>query len=647
MPDRKSELGGVLESRFSTWKDDRVEIETQWLKNYRAFRRQYETSDLEKIAPERSHTYLGLTRVKTLTAYSHEIAIFFRGKEKHWEVAPTPVPDAPEGVDPVEAAKNMERVIADQLREANYPTKMRSSLYEQTLYGSGAIKAGTTDIKRKKRFVKNVDGEFELKISDDKVVRPTIDHAPIFTLFPDSSAESMEDAQGVYQRHVLTRAQLKDLDDSGAFDEGTLDAVFAKYPDGNHEALGFETELRAIAKQGPISAEQPGKYDLLEYWGDYEDYAIKEILDELYPGKGTDMTPLVNIWVLGDEVLAVKFIKSFDRTLPFFIFPYEKLPQQIWGVGVPEMMESSQGEINRSARILSDNSSFSALPQVEVNDSLIDPGDDGLLRPGKRWSRRGGDGSVPLLRVYDMPNIIGPMMNVVALYKQLADDETGLPSVLQGSTTSGGSSATRSASGLSQLIGQAKLVGQSAIKNVDDLGVKPVMQMLYHFNMMWHEDETIKGDMNVAALGSSILEADETEAGQLINFANITQNPVDVALTKREKLIATIADRLHIPEGIVKDALELQEDEKARAENDISPQLAQAELEEINSKIRLNDANAERALTGAEADIELMRQKGIALSADLSAKAADIEAGIIPTGRSDGSNRDGIKSNNE
>ena len=89
-------------------------------------------------------------------------------------------------------------------------------------------------------------------------------------------------------------------------------------------------------------------------------------------------------------------------------------------------------------------------------------------------------------------------------FRQLADESTGIPSYSHGQT--GIQSTTRTASGMSMLMGAAALNIKTVIKNIDDYLLRPLGETLFHWNMQFNKDiPEIQGDLDVKARGTSSL----------------------------------------------------------------------------------------------------------------------------------------------
>jgi len=104
------------------------------------------------------------------------------------------------------------------------------------------------------------------------------------------------------------------------------------------------------------------------------------------------------------------------------------------------------------------------------------------------------------------------------------------------------------------LMGQANGNLKSVVSNLDTFAIVPIIQGLFDWNMEWNDDESIKGDMKVQACGITALLAKEIQSQRLIQFAQITANPVDMQIVDRAELIREVAKSLDLDiDKLIKD----------------------------------------------------------------------------------------------
>jgi hypothetical protein len=138
-------------------------------------------------------------------------------------------------------------------------------------------------------------------------------------------------------------------------------------------------------------------------------------------------------------------------------------------------------------------------------------------------------------------------------FRQLADEQTGIPSYSHGQT--GVQSMTRTASGMSMLLGAASLNIKTVVKNLDDFLLKPLGEAYFQWNMQFMEGKLgIVGDLEVKAMGTNSLMQKEVRSQRLTTFLQTVQNPAIAPFVKISKLISELAYSLDLdPEEILND----------------------------------------------------------------------------------------------
>jgi len=138
-------------------------------------------------------------------------------------------------------------------------------------------------------------------------------------------------------------------------------------------------------------------------------------------------------------------------------------------------------------------------------------------------------------------------------FRQLADEQTGIPSYSHGQT--GVQSMTRTASGMSMLLGAASLNIKTVIKNLDDFLLKPLGEAYFQWNMQFFEGEVdVVGDLEVKATGTNSLMQKEVRSQRLTMFLQTAQNPTIAPFVKISKLVSELAYSLDLdPDEILND----------------------------------------------------------------------------------------------
>ena len=443
-------LGSDLYKQFTNWRDRKRKIEEQWLSNLRAYNSVYDATTKSNFDPNGSKQYIGITRMKTTAAYARLVDIFFPATgHKFWGVKPTPYPtlspeiweqselEDEETNEPLtaeealtEVTKRMQTRIHDQLVENNADTLIRSAIKDACTFGSGIIKAGMVRVERKKSWVEGVS-EWEM-VKEDHII-PGMSQPSPFDVYFDINANSVDSSIGSYERHILNKEEVRDLKDHAGFDEDVIDALVRDYPGGNHNREHHEIERQTLGNITHFG--NSGYYEVLEYWGYVDGQKLRDAGYKITE-EGLNKGYMANVWTSGHKVLKIQIDDSINRGKKYFVFPYEQIPNQLWGVGVPEIMMDSQDVLNAAFRRLLDDVAMTG-NQLEINVDRLDDRsvqNANKIKPWKIWYRSGGDEAYNAITVHKVPSIGGELIQIIEMVRNFIDDETNLPSLISGHT---------------------------------------------------------------------------------------------------------------------------------------------------------------------------------------------------------------------
>ena len=130
---------------------------------------------------------------------------FEKEERLSFEEGPSPIPEVPEISPAKEAARNMEKLIHDQIDESGGSTELRNAIFESTLFGTGIVKGPFNFNKTLHRWE---DGEGGSEYMPTSVRVPRIEFVSVWDFFPDPNATSIEECEYVVHRHKLNRSQL-------------------------------------------------------------------------------------------------------------------------------------------------------------------------------------------------------------------------------------------------------------------------------------------------------------------------------------------------------------------------------------------------------------------------------------------------------
>ena len=611
LDEANTSTAGLVKSKFEEAETGRYQHEQRWLKAYKNFRGIYDSTTQFRDS-EQSRVFIKITKTKVLAAYGQIIDVLFANKKFPIVVESTPVPegiaefahasstpqppqdtqgpDSPDGfqgdgmellpgaleatamenplgglaekyeganlqegpsrmgepqIAPArEAARLMQKHIHDQLHENNAVNVLRHSLFEGTLLGTGVIKGPLNESKTVHNWTE------DKKYDPYRRMFPRLESISCWDFYPDPGATSIDDCTYVIQRHRMNRQQLRALMDKPFFLPQAIAECLDLGP--NYDDKYFEDTIRHENLEAHSNKD---RFEILDYWG-MLDSKVAQDLDIPIPMDDLSEVP-VNLWVCGNMVLRAVLNPFTPYRLPYFTFPYEINPYQLFGIGVAENMEDAQLLINGHVRMAIDNLALSGNVVFDVDEASLVPGQNYDIFPGKVFRRQSGVTGTAINAI-KFPNTSAENIQMYQAARQLADEETGLPSIMHGQT--GVSGTGRTASGLSMLLGGANLSIKTVIKNVDDYLLKPLGESMFHWNMQFNDTTPeIIGDLEIKPQGTAAVMQKEVRSQRLTALLQTVANPMLAPFVKIPNLVRELAIAQDIdPDFLVNDVNDAQ-----------------------------------------------------------------------------------------
>lgn len=239
---------------------------------------------------------------------------------------------------------------------------------------------------------------------------------------------------------------------------------------------------------------------------------------------------------------------------PIYVTSYTKTNDGVAGFGIAQVLRPIERGFMGALRNTVVNSSFSSMPMGEVDYSRIQEYADtdsftpapGVMNP---VSPTLAGTSESAYKFHDMPNYTASFWQLAMSWQQLADQYSGLPAALSGQPV--GTGVNRTFRGISQLYSNALKGVQSAFTNVDTDVLEPLGKNFYIANMLYSDDDDVKGDSQVVSRGMSGLLQVELQKQSTLDLLqalapianNVPPGVMEYAIKK-----ATIA--LGIPENV-------------------------------------------------------------------------------------------------
>ena len=605
-------LAGYIRAKFEDAENGRYIYEQRWLQAYKNFRGIYDSTTTYRDS-ERSKVFIKITKTKVLAAYGQIVDILFANKKFPLVVESTPMPEGiaefahmrtpldetPQQTDPYgfpgdgrqlnpgaltasnghvlgsygkefgdmlvpgksklgepqfepakEQARRMEKCIHDQLLDTNGINVFRKAIFESALLGTGVVKGPFNFYKRVHKWERDEMGNREYMPYEKTV--PRIEAVSLWDFHPDPSATSIEDCEYVIERHRMNRQQLRSLIMRPYFDAAAIEECLAKGP--NYEDKYYEDTIREDETEPYY---QENRYEVLEYWGVLD----AKFAEEAGMAEAENMSEFdqlqVNVWVCGGMVIRCVVNPFTPARIPYHAFPFEINPYQIWGVGVAENMEDAQMLMNGHVRMAIDNLALAGNLVFDVDEASLVPGQNMDIFPGKIFRRQSGVTGTAINGL-KFPNTAPENIQMYQISRQLADEETGIPSIMHGQT--GVTGTGRTAAGLSMLMGGAGLSMKTVIKNIDDYLLKPIGEAYFQWNMQFNESaEDVEGDLEIKPRGVAAVMQKEVRTQPLTSLLQTVANPMLAPFVKLPNLMRELAIAQDIdPDSLVNDVNEAQ-----------------------------------------------------------------------------------------
>ena len=449
-------------------------------------------------------------------------------------------------VSPAEASsRRMEKLIHDQIEESNGSSEIRNALFESSLFGTGIVKGPFNFNKTLNKWEEDEEGNRTYNPLNVRV--PRIEFVSIWDFFPDPNATNINECEFVFHRHKMNRTKLRSLVNMPYFNRDAIREALSAGP--NYEEQDYESSLKDDSRAEAYGA---GQYEVIEYWGVMDAEYARQVGMEIDESVDDLDEVQINAWMCNGKLLRAVVNPFTPYRIPYHSFPYERNPYSFFGIGVAENMDDSQKIMNGHARMAIDNLALSGSLVFDVDETALVGGQNMEIYPGKIFRRQAG---VPGTAINGLkfPNTSTENMMMFDKFRQLADEQTGIPSYSHGMT--GVQSMTRTASGMSMLLGAASLNIKTVIKNLDDFLLKPLGESYFQWNMQFLDSKIdVQGDLEVKATGTSSLMQKEVRSQRLTTFLQTIQNPAVAPFIKVNKLISELAVSLELdPDELMND----------------------------------------------------------------------------------------------
>jgi hypothetical protein len=597
--------------------------------------------------PHRSTVFIGMTRQKTNAAEARVADILLPTDDRNWGIQPTPEPylthmtmnedpaiDQMTGqpvMDPKtgqpmrkkeiaravmdmarKKAEAMQTEIEDQLVECDYNSELRKVIHDAAVLGTGVLKGPIVTNRTRKAWQPYTDAGgqsvYQVEIVDE--LRPASFRVDPRNVWPDPGCgENIHDGKGIYERQKLTAKQVRDLVKQPGYMKEQIRKVLEEGPkkSATFQELKDE-EQRDLARD---------TYELWEYWGEVDHEDLEAAGVEV--GEKDELRAINACVVMINNTVVKAFMNPLDDgQMPYDFYVWEKVSSSCWGYGIPYLMRAQQKVLNAAWRQMMDNAGVSSGPQIVMNPNVIQPADkQWQLSSRKIWFATDDMDDVrKAFATFEFDSHQAELAGIIKMATELADQETGVPTIMQGEK----GAAPDTVGGMQMLMNSANVVLRRLVKQFDDMITKPHIRRYYDYNMLYNEDEEIKGDFTIDARGSSALMVRDIQNQAFLNLLAAAANPIFGMYIDPKKLFEKALQAQHVdPAEVFKSEQEIEQikemQKQAAAQQPPDPRIAaaqiraQSDMQRVQAQNQGDLAELQTRLQIKQADIAARREE--------------------------------------
>lgn len=584
--------------------------------------------------PHRSTVYIGLTRQKTNAAEARVADILLPTDDRNWGIQPTPQPSLmevtrdermaadrdtgqpmmhPETGQPLrmkdigraamqvarDKAKAMQTEIEDQLVECDYNSEVRKMIHNAAVLGTGVLKGPVVTNRTRKAWqpYRDMEGNQIHQIVIVEEISPASFAVDPRNVWPDPACgDNIHNGKGIYEREQLTSRQVRDLAKQPGFMKEQLRKVLEEGPKKSATFQELkDDEQRDIARD---------VYEMWTYWGEVDHDDLESAGIKL--GEKDELRSVSACVVVINSTVVKAYLNPLEGgDLPYDFYVWERVADSVWGYGIPYLMRAQQKVLNAAWRQMMDNAGVSSGPQIIIKAGAIQPADkQWQLTSRKIWFATDDIDDVrKAFTAVEFNSYQAELANIIKMAMELADQETGVPTIMQGEK----GAAPDTVGGMQMLMNSANVVLRRLVKQFDDMVTRPHIRRYYDYNMMYNENEEIKGDFSIDARGSSALLVRDIQNQAFLNLLAAGANPVYGPYLDTQKLFEKALQAQHIdPTEVLKSEDELEKIKEAASQPQQAEQDPALAVAELRGNIELQKAQVQNQ--GDMAELQLRQQ---------------------------------------
>src|SRR6185437_5565754 len=504
-------LDGVEKAAVDKLMGDFVQRET-WRKPYELLWWQIYTlfmsGQVASKTPTRTKIFIPIC-YQIIEAATPKLISFLSDNDSQFYVKPVDIKEQ-------QIADNIKRLLQDQLNKASFNRKYEWFIKQLTMYGTSYFfvdwkvkyawvfeRVPKTTIKVDPQTGINIPStEYEMR-KVYKIVerRPELTFLDVLDVYPAQDYATVEEQPGIFIRRFMNKDEFAGRCDGDQPYFANLDKVRDTGTSNRYQ----ETRQWRKTARGEISTVQSSQVELIEYWGPYD-------LD----GSGN---PCECQLVIANRSVIVRAVSNpyYHQKRPLIKVCFTNVPGEWYGLGLIEPIVSLQNELNTVRRQRLDNVNlcinrmWKVLSTADVDIDKLTAAPGGIVLTDNMAAIEPLPPQDITQSAYaDAEKIVQDMFNAT-----IPPTLTGSIDDMKGMGGSAGLGVARVA------VSQALENFATAAKNVEEEGVKPVLEMFYALDLQYlNNAEVLRafyGDIFPKALDGTSLVTPAMIRGQ-VNF---------------------------------------------------------------------------------------------------------------------------------
>jgi hypothetical protein len=426
-----------------------------------------------------------------------------------------------------ESARKVQTQISDWHAESQFHTHNRRLIEDAAKVGTGVLK-GPIPAKTTKMVFKG--GKLEMV----EEIKPVSRRILYRNFYPDPAAgEDIHNGSFTWERDDITRASLQRLIGLPGYIDEQVKRVMAEGPMEAQKEFRHDSEYPGLRVTSDV---HKTLYEIWYYYGTMRrrdlmtvEYLSDQIEEDDYKDKDLDDFVHVHAVMINNRVIKATVSHLSTGDFPYDLMVWQRRMGLPWGMGVARQVRPAQRIVVGAMRHMMDNAGIAGGPMLYVDTNVVQAADgETEVKPWKVYIAAddyepGHNGVREAIQFIEAPMRQGELQAIIELGLKMAEDVTGLPLVMQGQT---GPNTPETLGGMVMQNNNASTVLRRVIKLYDDLVTEPHIRRYYNHILQYADDDDMKGEFNIIALGSSSLVERDMASNAMIQLGNHILNPI-------------------------------------------------------------------------------------------------------------------------